>query len=139
MAEIVLDSSAALAHIFKETGGARVTSALRTGEQSFAMSSVNWCETLTRLQRDSDLIDGEDLSRMLPGVLVVAFEREHAEQAATFSRLNSSVSLGDRACLALAQSRKATIWTADRLWARMKTGVPMELIRQRPPCAAFAK
>lgn len=129
MVEIVLDSSAALAHILQENGGERVTSALRAGEYEFAMSSVNWCETLTRLQRDSDCIDGEDLARMLPGVSVIAFDREHAEQAAAFSRLDSSVSLGDRACLALAQSRKATVWTADRLWARIKTGVPTELLR----------
>ena len=129
MGRIVLDSSAALAMILGERGGEQVRSAIQEGKTPIAISSVNWCEVLTRLRRDSLLVDGERMDAMLPGVEVAQFERDVAEIAAGFARIDQSLSLGDRACLALAKSFGATAWTADRIWTQLQLDVPIELIR----------
>jgi PIN domain nuclease of toxin-antitoxin system len=39
------------------------------------------------------------------------------------------LSLGDRACLALAKRQQVTVWTADKVWKKLKVDVPVELIR----------
>lgn len=39
------------------------------------------------------------------------------------------LSLGDRACLALALDRKATVYTADREWKNLNLGLEIEVIR----------
>jgi PIN domain nuclease of toxin-antitoxin system len=39
------------------------------------------------------------------------------------------LSLGDRACLALARWLTATALTTDRAWSRLGLGVPIEVIR----------
>jgi PIN domain nuclease of toxin-antitoxin system len=39
------------------------------------------------------------------------------------------ISLGDRACLALASARKAAAWTTDKTWIRVKAGVAIEVLR----------
>ena len=93
------------------------------------MSSVNWCETLTRLQRDSPVVDAKKLVSMLPGVEVVAFSQSQAEMAAELAKRWGALSLGDRACLALAHARKATAWTTDKIWMQVKASVQVELLR----------
>jgi PIN domain nuclease of toxin-antitoxin system len=102
---------------------------LRAQKASVAMSSVNWCETLTRLQRDSPAVNPKKLTSMLPGVEVVAFSQSEAELAAEFAKRSGVLSLGDRACLALAHARKATAWTTDKIWTRVQAGVPIEILR----------
>ena len=100
---------------------------LRAQNASVAMSSVNWCETLTRLQRNSPIVSAKKLSSMLPGVEVVAFSQSEAEVAAELAKLYGALSLGDRACLAL--TRKATAWTTDKVWIQAKASVPIEILR----------
>jgi ribonuclease VapC len=39
------------------------------------------------------------------------------------------LSLGDRACLALAIERKAKVYTTDRAWKRLNLEIPVEVIR----------
>ncbi len=98
-------------------------------EHSIAMSAVNWSEVLTRLQRESNFVDGDKLKGLLPGVEVVPFGQREAEQTADLARRFQSLSLGDRACLALATARNAAAWTADRAWAQMNLGVRLEMVR----------
>lgn len=129
MSRVVLDASAALALILGEPGGDRVMALLRAQKASVAMSSVNWCETLTRLQRDSPIANAKKLTSMLPGVEVVAFSQSEAEVAAELAKLSGALSLGDRACLALAQTRNATAWTTDKIWLKVKASVPIEVLR----------
>ena len=57
-----------------------------------------------------------------------------AEQALASAELRpatraAGLSLGDRACLALARSRKATALTADRAWNRAELDIEIEFIR----------
>jgi PIN domain nuclease of toxin-antitoxin system len=56
------------------------------------------------------------------------------QQARTTAELRSGtrpygLSLGDRACLALAIERKATVYTTDRAWKSLSLGIEIELIR----------
>lgn len=129
MSSVVLDASAALAMILGESGGNRVMALLRAQKTAVVMSSVNWCETLTRLQRDSPIVDAKKLTSMLPGIEVVAFGQSEAEVAAELAKRSGALSLGDRACLALAFTRKATAWTTDKIWTRVQLGVPIEILR----------
>lgn len=39
------------------------------------------------------------------------------------------LSLGDRACLALAIDRKAKVYTTDRVWKKIPLGIEVEVIR----------
>lgn len=133
MNNIVLDSSAVLAFILKEPGGERVSAlldAIDRGDRVHAvLSSVNWCEILTRLYRDNHAMTAQDLGALLAGVELVPFTREAADMAAGYARLNPSLSLGDRACLALTSIRKATAWTTDKIWGRIKAGIDIEILR----------
>ena len=129
MSDVVLDASAALAFILAEPGGDRVAALLRARRTPIAMSSVNWCEALTRLQRDSPIVDAAKLTSMLPGVEVVSFGQAEAKLAAEFAKRTIGLSLGDRACLALAHTRKGDAWTTDKIWGRVRVGVPIEILR----------
>ncbi len=133
MNSIVLDSAAVLAMIQNEPGGMRVEGLLDSLELGakvkVAMSWVNWCEVLTRTQRDNKTMTAEDLNAALAGVELVPFGRAAAELAAGYAQVNRALSFGDRACLALAKTNQATAWTADRAWAQVKLDVPVELIR----------
>lgn len=129
VSNIVLDASAALAMLLNEPGGDKVFMAVASGTDSVSVSAVNWCEILTRLQRNNPATTAQGLTTMLPGVEVVPFDLTMAAQAAEYARSLQQVSLGDRACLALAKSLLATAWTADRVWAQFQLDVPVELIR----------
>jgi len=133
VSRIVLDASAVLAMIFKEPGGDRVEAALDAASQGkdteIGISSVNWCEVLTKLQRSPASLTPEELAGILSGVELVPFERSGAEWAAQLNLLAPFISLGDRACLALASARKAAAWTTDKTWIRVKAGVPIEVLR----------
>jgi PIN domain nuclease of toxin-antitoxin system len=59
----------------------------------------------------------------------IPFGKAAAELAAGYAQADRALSLGDRACLALAKTRNATAWTADRIWAQLKLDVSVELIR----------
>ena len=130
---VVLDSSAVLAMILKEPGGKRLDDLLEQIDSGVkvqvAISSVNCCEVLTKLHRDHDSMTSGDLAALLAGVELVAFDPKSAELAAAFVRIDRSLSLGDRACLALASIRKAKAWTTDKIWTRAKLPVDLEVLR----------
>jgi len=133
VSNIVLDASAVLALIQCEPGGERVEAMLDGMELGadgkVAICSVNWCEVLTRTSRDNDGMTAQELSAVLAGVELVPFGRVNAEVAAGYAKVHQALSLGDRACLALAKGLNATAWTAERLWSRCKLDVPIEIIR----------
>lgn len=59
------------------------------------------------------------------------FSDRQARLAAELRSITRSfgLSLGDRACLALAIDRKATVYTTDRIWKKLELGIKIELIR----------
>ncbi|MGD0892535.1 MAG: PIN domain-containing protein [Terracidiphilus sp.] len=133
MNRIVLDASVVLAMILHEPGGHKVDTLLdsleRGANTQVAMSSVNFCEVLTRLEREDMGISAARLAAALSGVDFISFDTQGAEIAASFVKASKALSLGDRACLGLASSLKARAWTTERLWTKCKLEVTVELIR----------
>ncbi len=64
-------------------------------------------------------------------LVTVTFDEEDALLAAGLRRLTSAagLSLGDRACLAVAQRRKLAAPTPDGAWAELDIGIEVRLIR----------
>jgi PIN domain nuclease of toxin-antitoxin system len=95
------------------------------------MSTVNLAEVLGRLARDGRALDGalERLDQM--GIAWIDFDRELAAGAAALLLPTApwGLSLGDRACLALARLRNLPAVTADRAWARLDLGITIEVVR----------
>ena len=123
----ILDASALLALLGAETGWERVAEALPES----VISAVNLSEVVAKLA-DRGIPVGE-VRRLLAGLglAVAAFDSDAAFQAGELRRIEGGrhLSLGDRACLALARSRSAVALTADRDWADLDAGVAIELIR----------
>ena len=123
----VLDASAIIAVLRRESGAAVVEAALETG----VTSAVNWCEVAERAEVHG--IDVSSLRRHLldSGLEIVGFDAEQAEAAARLRAPTRSVGLGiaDRACLALAQRLGVPAVTADRTWA--EAGLDVEIVTIR--------
>lgn len=123
----VFDTSAILAVIFDEAGGDIVLPLLRDG----LVSSVNMAEAHTiLLLRGSG--PGFAWSRLLAfGFEICPFSEKQARTAAELVGITRryGLSLGDRACLALALERKATVYTTDTAWKNLSLGVDIEVIR----------
>jgi ribonuclease VapC len=125
-----LDSSALLARLLNEPGKEVVTEAIASGA---AMCSVNLAEVMTRLVRNGvSPIDAENILAAFP-VTIHGFDDALALQTgAMFSVTRPfGLSLGDRACLALARRENAPVLTADRAWVQAGplVGVTVVLIR----------
>ena len=116
MSEAVLDSSALLALLFDEPGADRVAAVLPDA----IVSAINLAETATKL-RDRGLDEATVRAALAAtGVRIVPFSEDLAWIAAALraSTRGAGLSLGDRACLALAIDRGASAYTADQAWAR---------------------
>jgi len=123
----VLESSAVLAFLFNEPGGGQVQELFRTG----MVSAVNVTEIVAK-QIDKGL--APDLAeRRCDGLNleVMPFDHELARLAGKLQAdtKHKGLSLGDRACLALAILTERTAVTADRNWAGLDVGCKIEIIR----------
>lgn len=127
MSRVVLDASAVLASFLDEPGGDVVLAALPDA----LLSAVNYTETLTRLL-DRGVPEPELAAAAADIAAIVApFDEEQALLAAKLrpATRGLGLSLGDRACLALALSRGLPALTADRRWAELALGVEIRLLR----------
>lgn len=124
---IVLDASALLAFMFREQGHERVGPRLAEGW----ISTVNLSEVLARFARDGHPVAAIADAIAATGVRSVEFSVGQARLAAELAprTRHLGLSLGDRACLALALSRGLPALTADAAWQHLAVGVPIELIR----------
>ena len=129
MEEIVLDASALLAALQNEPGGDKVAALLLDDIRSAVMSTLNWSEVFDRLLRSGISTERVELLLARLAIKTVEFSREHARVAAEYRIKAPSLSLADRACLALTSERGATAWTTDKLWSKSKVGVPVEVLR----------
>lgn len=123
----ILDASALLAVLGDEPGGERVVPLLPSG----VISSVNWSEVLGRYAQLGLATTQRHEQIEALGVTVAAFTVRQAEIAAGLLPLTreAGLSLGDRACLAVALDLGGTAITADRAWAELDLGLTVELIR----------
>ena len=127
MSKVVLDASALLALLNDETGADMVRELLPDA----LISTVNLAEVVTRLSLLG--MAGEQIREVLTllGLNMVPFDEEQAFLAGSFAAQTHSLglSLGDRACLALASGTGATAVTADRVWKSLDLGVNIQLVR----------
>jgi PIN domain nuclease of toxin-antitoxin system len=129
----VLDASALLALLKGEPGAERVAEAL---EQGAYLSAVNLAEVLSRLA-DWGEDPAEAQARMAQvgllgaAVEVLPFTGEDALEVARLRALTRAygLSFGDRACLALARRLGLPALTAERAWAELDLGIPVEVLR----------
>lgn len=127
MADWVLDASAVLASLRAETGGDFV---LPLMEKSL-LGAVNLAEVATRLlDLGASAADIDGLPERLR-CEVILFDVDLALRASLLraQTRHLGLSVGDRACLALAQREGLPVLTGDRVWARLDVGVEVVLIR----------
>jgi len=123
----VLDASAILALLLGEPGADDVAHSVARGA---AVSTVNLSECAEVLARNK-LTPEPIMARFCEQVVVKPFTYDDALAAAALSPPTRprGLSLGDRACLALAQRLDATALTADGQWSRLEIGVSIRLVR----------
>lgn len=124
---VVLDASALLCLLNGEAGADRVAQAL----PSAVIGAANLAEVVGKL-RDRGL-SMEEVEEVLGG-LQLDIRPLMAAQAYAMGHLRPAtrafgLSLGDRACLALAAELGVSALTADQAWAGVEAGVEVELIR----------
>ena len=126
MSKYVLDASALLASLHDEKGGEVVDKFL---SQS-AISTVNLSEVIQKAKQIGIVTDTIVDRLQIVGVEIVDFTIEQAEIAATLWAITKplGLSLGDRVCLALAQSLNATAITADKIWVNVPN-IQVKVIR----------
>jgi PIN domain nuclease of toxin-antitoxin system len=124
---IALDASALLALLFSEPGHQRVAEVL----DECCMSTLNLAEVLGRFARDGHAPADVWARLRETSIEWVSFSDALALTTAQLLPVTRAqgLSLGDRACLALASSRGIPAMTADRLWAQLGLGIQIELIR----------
>jgi ribonuclease VapC len=118
---VVLDASALLAYLRDEPGAEVVSEAIAGGT---AVSAVNLAEVLSRVaDRGRDpavLVERMTEGGLLGGAIAVeSFTTADAVETARLRPLTrkAGLSLGDRACLALARRLEAPALTADLAWS----------------------
>ncbi|MGH9946805.1 MAG: type II toxin-antitoxin system VapC family toxin [Pyrinomonadaceae bacterium] len=122
----ILDSSAVLAIINLEPGHEHVEPLL----DESAIGTINVAEVLAKLTERGVLISEAYDDFIQLGINVVPFEMNNVIKTAELRPLTRhlGLSLGDRACLALAIQEKATAVTADRKWSKLDV-CKIEVIR----------
>ena len=124
---VVLDASALLAVIEGEPGAEAVEEALADS----AISAVNFSEVVTKLV-DRGFGNETVVARMNAFSLSVhPFDAAQAWRAGLLRRDTraSGLSLGDRACLALAAVLEAPAMTTDRAWAALGLHIEVTVVR----------
>jgi ribonuclease VapC len=123
----VLDASAVLCLLQEEKGAERVARALPAA----VIGAVNYSEVISKLVESGiDEATADGLMDTLQ-LTVIPFDRSQARLAgalrATTRRLG--LSLGDRACLALAATEGAIALTCERVWTKFEGPCKVEALR----------
>lgn len=121
----VLDASALLALFRGEVAPSNVPIV------GAAVSAVNWSEVVQKMVQHGGAIDGLHADVVAQGLVVLDFTPGRAEGAAVLWGPTRALglSLGDRACLALAHELGLPALTADRAWRHLDVGVEVVLVR----------
>ncbi len=127
MSLAVLDTSALMALMLGETGSDKVEMFL----EGALLSSVNLAEVGAKMLERGAGLELVDVEVRATGLEIVAFDHAQALESARLrpSTMEKGLSLGDRACLALASLTDRIVVTADRVWAELDLGIDIRLIR----------
>ena len=123
----VLDASAVLCLLQEEKGAERVAEALPAA----IIGAVNYSEVVGKLVEtgiDEATVDGLIDKLQLK---VIPFDRTQARVAGSLRAATRKLglSLGDRACLALAAAEGATALTCERIWTKFEAPCKVETLR----------
>jgi PIN domain nuclease of toxin-antitoxin system len=129
--KIVLDASSVIALINREKGCEIVEKYL----EDSIISTVNFAEVIAVVNRElfkteADQIEGLKLiTDTLPQI--IDFDVNQAIISGEFDSITKKygLSLGDRACLALAKYKNIPVLTADKAWSKLNLGIKIKLIR----------
>ena len=127
MANAVLDASAALAVLNEEPGADEVWRFL----PGALMSTVNAAEVSSKLTDGGASGRGATEFVRRLGLTLVSFGEADVLDTARLRETTrqAGLSLGDRACLALAERRGVPAVTTDRIWGTLDVGVEVRLVR----------
>jgi PIN domain nuclease of toxin-antitoxin system len=127
MPDVVFDASVVLTAVFREKGYEQVLSL----EQTAMVSAVNIAEARSRLADHGLDRRAIDESLGLIDMRIVDFDAEQASLSSDLRKETRKVglSLGDRACLALAMQKGAVAYTADKVWANVSLPIEVKVIR----------
>jgi ribonuclease VapC len=127
MASAVLDSSAVLAVLNDEPGADAVVAIL----DDALVSTVNYAEVVGKLvERGSNYSQAQAALRTI-ALTTVDFDIALARRtgALRVETMRRGLSLGDRACLSLAEREGVPAVTGDRTWVGAVSSVEVRLIR----------
>jgi ribonuclease VapC len=127
VSKAVLDASAVLAVLNSEPGAEKLLPLLGDG----VVSTVNLAEVQSKLVAAGVAPEDAWQAAISPVQEIAEFTAEHAKIAGSLTAVTRGLglSLGDRACLALAIARKAPVYTADRTWKSLRLGIAIHVIR----------
>jgi ribonuclease VapC len=123
----VLDASAVLCLLQEEGGAERVAQALPAAQ----IGAVNYSEVVGKLVGAS--MDEATVDRVIDALQlrVIPFDRTQARAAGSLRAFTRKfgLSLGDRACLALAYAHGGTALTRERNWTKFEAPCKVETVR----------
>lgn len=126
---VVIDASAVLALLFGERGAEVVRAHLRTG----VIGAANLAEVLAKLSDHGMPAEQAARAVAILGLEVAPMTEAQARRSAALRSATraAGLSLGDRACLALAAELGVPALTADRGWDAVAgaAGVAVQVIR----------
>lgn len=126
--KIVFDASALITLFAKEKGYENIRQYLRHA----VVSSVNIAEVYKYCIETQNLSKEDCINLIkLTGIKIMEFDDEQAMISAEIinDTKNYGLSLGDRACIALAMAKNYPVLTCDKIWQKAKLDV--ELIMGR--------
>jgi ribonuclease VapC len=129
MNKVVLDTSAVLAYLFQEAGADQVLPVLEAG--SGVMSSVNYAELVGKLADQGMPVEIVRETLFDLELEVIDYDEKQAFETGVLRTVSKAfgLSLGDRACLALAVIKKLPVLTADRIWLNVPVPTEVRSIR----------
>ena len=124
--KIVLDASALLALLNREQGQEKVAAVM----DQATMNTVNLAEVITKLARLG--VPAVEIELILAGLNIdtVDFDLSMAALAGNLITQTQefALSLGDRACLAFAESEGYSVMTADTAWKNVQSLLSIEVM-----------
>jgi ribonuclease VapC len=127
MADAVLDASAVLAFLRREPG----EDVVRRVMPRSLLCAVNLTEVVSKLiERGAAAPAASQIAKSLP-YQIVDYDENLATSAGVLweETRSTGLSLGDRACLALARREQLPALTTDQRWAKENIGIEVQLVR----------